>query len=306
MIGKAKLTARGQSTTILTHRFNPSPDVAASTLTISIVTYRPDLALLDRTLHTLAASLGAAREQGLLRVANVALIDNSEERDIAAMVIKLARENFRDSDFTMSYLHGHANIGYGAAHNLVMHGGNTHFHLVLNPDVELDVDALPEALRYFEANPEVGVIAPAVTDAKGKREYLCKRYPSVVDLGLRGLAPKWLRPLFRRRLARYEMRDVMQRATGKTISPVPVMSGSCMLLRRKAIDATGGFDPTFFLYFEDFDWSVRLNRVTQSAYVPSVRVVHHGGGAARKGWRHIAYFVRSAVRFFNKNGWRWW
>jgi GT2 family glycosyltransferase len=191
------LTARGQSTTILTHRFNPFPDVAASTLTISIVTYRPDLALLDRTLHTLAGSLAAAREQGLLRVANVALIDNSEERDIAAMVIKLAQENFRDSDFTMSYLHGHANIGYGAAHNLVMHGGNTHFHLVLNPDVELDVDALPEALRYFEANPEVGVIAPAVTDAKGKREYLCKRYPSVLDLALRGLAPRWLRPLFR-------------------------------------------------------------------------------------------------------------
>jgi hypothetical protein len=34
--------------------FQPDPHVAASTLTISIVTYRPDLALLDRTLHTLA------------------------------------------------------------------------------------------------------------------------------------------------------------------------------------------------------------------------------------------------------------
>ena len=53
-----------------------------------------------------------------------------------------------------------------------------------------------------------------------------------------------------------------------------------MLLRRKAIEATGGFDPGYFLYFEDFDWSVRLNRVTRSVYVPTVRVVHHGGGAA--------------------------
>ena len=281
--------------------------MAASTLTISIVTYRPDLALLDRTLHTLAGSLIAAREQGLLRVANVALIDNSEERGIAAMVIKLAQENFRDSDFTMSYLHGHANIGYGAAHNLVMHGGNTHFHLVLNPDVELAVDALPQALRYFEANPDVGVIAPAVTDAAGRREYLCKRYPSVVDLALRGMGPSWLRPLFRRRLDRYEMRDVVAATDdAETVSPVPVMSGSCMLARRKAIDATGGFDPGYFLYFEDFDWSVRLNRVTRTAYVPAVRAVHHGGRAARKGWRHVSYFVRSGVRFFNKNGWRWW
>ncbi|HKW80375.1 MAG TPA: glycosyltransferase family 2 protein [Casimicrobiaceae bacterium] len=281
--------------------------MAPSTLTISIVTYRPDLALLDRTLHTLAASLTAARSQGLLRVANVALIDNSEERGTAAAVIALAQENFRNSDFTMSYLHGHANIGYGAAHNLVMHGGNTHYHLVLNPDVELDAGAIPAALTYFAEHPDIGVIAPAVTSAAGAREYLCKRYPSVTDLALRGVAPRWLRRLFRARLDRYEMRDVMTvAAPDQTVSPVPVMSGSCMLLRRRAIEATGGFDPAFFLYFEDFDWSVRLNRITRSAYVPSVRAVHHGGGAAAKGWRHVAYFVRSAVRFFNKNGWRWW
>ena len=281
--------------------------MAASTLTISIVTYRPDLALLDRTLHTLAASLTAARSQGLLRVANVALIDNSEQRGTAAAVIALAQENFRNSDFTMSYLHGHANIGYGAAHNLVMHGGNTHYHLVLNPDVELDADAIPAALRYFAEHPGVGVIAPSVTNAGGAREYLCKRYPSVTDLALRGLAPRWVRLLFRKRLDRYEMRDLMAvTAPDQTVSPVPVMSGSCMLLRRRAIEATGGFDPAFFLYFEDFDWSVRLNRITKSAYVPTVRAVHHGGGAAAKGWRHVAYFARSAVRFFNKHGWRWW
>jgi len=76
-------------------------------------------------------------------------------------------------------------------------------------------------------------------------------------------------------------------------------------VRRKAIEATGGFDPEFFLYFEDFDWSVRLNRVTRSAYVPAVQIIHHGGGAANKGVRHVVYFVRSAARFFHKHGWRW-
>jgi len=36
-----------------------------------------------------------------------------------------------------------------------------------------------------------------------------------------------------------------------------------------------------------------------------VRIVHHGGGAARKGWRHVLRFTTSAVRFFNKHGWKW-
>lgn len=283
----------------------------ASTLTISIVTYRPDLELLDRTLKSLAASLAAATEQQLLRAVNVALIDNTGERDSAAAVIKLAQTAFDGSEFEMSYLHGHANIGYGAAHNLVMHGGNTHYHLVLNPDVEMAVDALPAGLNYFAEHADVGVIAPAVSGANGQREYLCKRYPSVFDLLLRGFAPSWGRRVFRARMDRFEMRDLIDApAPGddgeRVVSPVPVISGAFMLVRRKAIEATGGFDPAFFLYFEDFDWSVRLNRITRSVYLPTVRIVHHGGGAARKGPRHILYFARSAILFFNKNGWRWW
>ena len=147
-----------------------------------------------------------------------------------------------------------------------------------------------------------GVIVPAMYRSDGTRQYVCKRYPSVLDLALRGFAPRPLRRLFRKRLDRYEMRDVIADAV---VTPVPVMSGSFMMLRRKAIESTGGFDPEYFLYFEDFDWSVRLNRVTRSAYVPTVHAVHHGGGASRKGCRHIAYFTRSGWRFFNKHGWKW-
>jgi GT2 family glycosyltransferase len=276
--------------------------VPPPTLTISIVTYRPDLALFDATLRKLSLSLAAARSAELLRAVNLVLIDNTGERATADAVVRLGAAHFENSAVTMNYLHGHANIGYGAAHNLVMHGGNTHFHLVLNPDVELAEDALPAALHYFNEHAEIGVIVPQVFGPGAEREYLCKRYPSVLDLALRGFGPEPLRQLFRKRLEDYEMRGVVNNIV---VSPVPVMSGSFMLVRRKAIEATGGFDPGFFLYFEDFDWSVRLNRVTQTAYLPTVRVVHHGGHAARKGLRHTVYFMRSAARFFNKHGWKW-
>jgi len=280
--------------------------VTPATLTVSIVTYRPDLVLLDRTLRTLAVSLVAAREQELMRAANVVLIDNTGTRASAAAVVRVARDIFRDADVTMNYLHGHANIGYGAAHNLVMHGGNTHYHLVLNPDVELAADALPIAFRFLGEHAEIGVLVPASRRVDGTREYVCKRYPTVLDLALRGFAPRALRQFFRKRLDHYEMRDLVDRvAADETISPIPAMSGSFMFVRRKAIEATGGFDPGFFLYFEDFDWSVRLNRVARSVYVPAVKIVHHGGGAAKKEPYHIGYFVRSAARFFNKHGWKW-
>ena len=87
---------------------------------------------------------------------------------------------------------------------------------------------------------------------------------------------------------------------------VPIVSGCFMFFRRDVLDAVGGFSPDYFLYFEDFDLSLRVSKVARIAYVPAVRIVHHGGDAARKGLKHIWMFTRSAVTFFNTHGWRWW
>lgn len=277
-----------------------------SSLTVSVVTFRPDTVLLERCLRKLALAIGAAREDGCVRSVAVALIDNSEDKDVAKEVIRLGKARFADSGIQMTYLHGHLNIGYGIAHNLMLHGTGADYQLVLNPDVELASDAIANAVRWLDAHPDVGAVAPAVTRGDdGTPDFLAKRYPAVFDLVLRGFAPGFVKRLFRKRLERYELRDYIDPESDKPVLGLPVMSGCCMLVRRKAIDATGGFDPRYFLYFEDFDWSVRLNKVTKTAYLPSFRVVHHGGHAAGKGLRHVGWFVRSGVRFYRKHGWRW-
>ena len=279
--------------------------VVPSSLQVSIVTFRPDWQLLERCLRKLALAIGAARESGVLRTVHVALVDNSADRAIAAKVVDLGRTRFADSGVQVSYVHGHANIGYGAAHNLALHGSGADYHLVLNPDVELAADALLNAVRWMNAHPDVGAISPQVKRRDGSRDYLVKRKPAVLDLALRGFMPRVGRLLFRSRLDRYEMRDVIDADPERDIVDVAAMSGACMLLRRKAVDQTGGFDPRFFLYFEDYDWTVRLNKVTRTAYVPSFEVVHHGGGASRKGMRHVGHFMKGGWRYYRKHGWKW-
>jgi len=279
--------------------------VLPSSLTVSIVTYRPDRSLLDRCLRKLALAIGAAQEEGVIRTVALALIDNSESRRVAEKVIELGRGRFGESGVQMTYLHGHANIGYGTAHNLALHGTGADYQLVLNPDMELDGDALTNAVRWLDAHPDVGVAAPAVRRPDGAPDFLCKRYPAIFDLLLRGFAPRFVQRMFRGRLDRYELRDYIDPMSDKPVLGVPIMSGACLLVKRKAIDTTGGFDPNFFLYFEDYDWSVRLNKITQTVYLPSFRAVHHGGHTARKGMRHWSMFAKSAVRFYRKHGWRW-
>src|SRR5690349_20272317 len=93
-----------------------------SSLQVSIVTYQPDLALLDSTLDALGIAIEAAQDARVLKTVHLALIDNSEDRGIAERVIDMGKTRFADSAVHVKYLHGHANIGFGAAHNLVLHG----------------------------------------------------------------------------------------------------------------------------------------------------------------------------------------
>ena len=128
---------------------------------------------------------------------------------------------------------------------------------------------------------------------------MCKQYPAVFDLGLRGFAPLWLKNLFDTRMARYEMRHECSEGTVKKIL---IASGCFMFFRRTVWDRIRGFDPGFFIYFEDFDISIRAGKVSSLAYVPSVKIIHFGGNAARKGIRHVMFFLNSGLRFYRIHG----
>jgi GT2 family glycosyltransferase len=274
----------------------------SASLAISLVTFRADILRLRATLRSLARAVACAREAGTLGECGLWVIDNTPGEAHWAEVKQAVYESLAGVKVRFELRHGQGNVGYGRAHNLALLAERTDFRLVLNPDVELDANALHAALSYMATHPKVVLLSPAVRDESGAPQYLCKRYPAVLDLLLRGFAPEPLKRRFAGRLAHYEMRDAI---AGDVLEGVPIASGAFMLVRADAVRASGGFDPAFFLYFEDFDWSLRLGKLGTTAYVPAVRVTHHGGGAARKGIAHIGMFVRSAARFFGKHGWKW-
>ncbi len=297
-------------------------------LDIAIVTHAPDLTLLATVLERLDRSLRHARRRGVLTETRLVLVDNGPGTGWREPLQQLLETALLPA--SVELLSGHGNVGYGAGHNLALRwvtdslnptsshtlsprvgegwGGRGErlpdaYHLILNPDVLLEEDALSEGLAFLAAHPEAGLVTPAAWDNDGRRQYLCKSYPTVLDLALRGFAPAGLRRWFQARLDRYELRD----QTGDAVFwDPPIISGCFMLARRAALERVGGFRPEYFLYFEDFDLSLRLAVITRLVYIPTVRIVHFGGRAARKGARHVGLFLRAAVLFFNRHGWRWW
>lgn len=272
-------------------------------LSVSLVSFGPDLQVLADTLASLAVAVRRAREGGVLDEAELILVDNGPGEAWRAPLRGLLDEPALAATFDRcALLSGHGNVGFGTGHNLAVESAEGGFHLVLNPDVLLDEDAVRAGLGFLLDHPEVALVSPAATWPDGERQYLCKRYPSVIDLALRGFAPAALRRRFQARLARYEMRD----ACGpEPVMDVPIASGCFMLFPRRVWQQVGGFDPRFFLYFEDFDLSLRLGRLGRLAYVPAVRIVHRGGRTARKGLAHVLRFAESGRLFFGKHGWKW-
>ena len=273
------------------------PDLARTSLSISIVVFRPDLEMLARTMFSLDVACKRLRGAKPNVVLQVHLIDNGGlPSDFAA---RWASEVSPCFSYTVKT--GHGNIGYGRGHNLAIATLDSDYHLILNPDIEMQSDALVEALDFLSAHLDIGAISPRIDDGE-TLQYLCRRYPALIDLFIRGFMPARIRELFRRRLAWYEMRDVINERDA--VFDPPIISGCYMLYRTDLLRRLNGFDARYFLYFEDYDLSLRTHTYARIAYVPRVRVSHHGGGAARKGRAHIRMFMASAIKFYNRFGWK--
>ena len=271
-------------------------------LSVSVVLHNCSLALLSSAMQSLHRSAQAAFTAIDLDRVTVYVIDNLSQEPYRAELTKEIAGWPHSEFFDIQYLPLASNRGFGAGHNAALERLTSDFHLVLNPDVELEDDTLAIGLSLLLGNEDIVLASPKVLGGAGEQEFLCKRYPSVLVFLLRGFAPRFLCRLFRRQLAAYEMRDLCQ---SDAQVDVAIASGCFMLVRTFDLRAISGFNDDFFLYFEDFDLSLRLGKRGRLVFDSDMRIIHHGGSAANKGRRHLRYFVTSGVMFFNRHGWRW-
>jgi GT2 family glycosyltransferase len=247
-----------------------------------------------------------AGSAGLLDISGstIILADNGERADTSRLDAIVRTEcSTMCPEVKFQTLSGHGNVGYGRANNLAFASAqSSDMVLVLNPDVDIAEDALTVGLDFLAREPACVMVTPVAVSPDMTPQYLVKNYPRVFVLAIRGFAPAALKGALQRRLDEYDRAD---RPFDSPLIDARIVSGCFMLIRRVAFERIHGFDEQFFLYFEDFDLSLRLSNLGAIARLPDCRIVHAGGNASSKGIRHVGMFVRSALRFFNKHGWRW-
>lgn len=278
-----------------------TPVSPALSLSISVVCYNSGEEELRALIGSLLASLRIFESSNALSSVAISLVDNSEDHNVNLDLFGSFADDLESLGVELKLIQGQGNVGYGSAHNLVIRKSDADYHLILNPDVAVKDDCLSVGIAYLETNEDVDLASPYAENALGQKQYLCKRYPSIFTFLVRGFVPSVLRGFFRKRLALFEMRDLSETTPTEDVT---IASGCFMLCRTDKLNAIHGFDENYFLYFEDFDLSLRLARAGKIAYVPNMKIQHSGGNSASKGWQHIKMFVRSGTRFFNTHGWR--
>ena len=190
------------------------------------------------------------------------------------------------------------NIGYGGAINRAASTLTPEIEsiLVVNPDVSFQPGSIATLLETLEAHPTAGAVGPRVLNSDGSVYPSARRLPSLrTGVGHALFGKLWpANPWTRRYLS-----DAFE---STTITPAGWLSGSCVLVRRSAFDAVGGFDDDYFMYFEDVDLGFRLGKADWlSLYDPQASVVHTGAhSTSTESRRMLEVHHQSAYRFLRK------
>jgi GT2 family glycosyltransferase len=257
------------------------------------MTNRPDLSILIVNwnsrdfLRKCLASI-YARTQSV--TFEVLVVDNASFDGAAEMVgTEFPQVRFLQSD---------CNLGFAGANNYAFEHSSGGAVLLLNPDTELEDDAIGKMFLALKALPDAGVVGCKLLNTDLSIQTPCiKRFPTILGeiLNIEWLRLKWPRcslwsiaPLFSE--------------PGEPVQ-VDAVGGACQMIPREVYQAVGGLSTKYFMYVEDIEISAAaLSRGKKTYYVGAARIIHHGGqssGGKDRGGRWVAIMQKEAMwQFF--------
>jgi GT2 family glycosyltransferase len=269
----------------------PTGPTDGADVAVVIVTHR----CRDHVIACLQALRSAAEHSSV----QVVVVDNdSRDGTLAALVA---------GDDRPTVIAMGRNAGFACAVNRGIAATRSRHVLVLNPDTTAAPGSVDRLVRFADATPGAGAIAPRLRNGDGTDQATARAFPTPAAalFGRRS-------PLTRAfPTNRWSARFLTGRDhRGDEPFAVDWVSGACVLVPRAVVDRVGGLDETFFLYWEDADWCRRIKAAGYGVWcVPRAEVVHAEGGSRGHVWPApvVRHFHRGAYRYWTKHhAPQWW
>ena len=224
----------------------------------------------------------------------IIVIDNGSE-DGSVEAIRAAHAD-------VDIIENRENTGFGRANNAGLERARGRVILFLNSDTEITATTVPDLLGEFDAHPEVSAFGCKILGYDGVPQHSVRGFPTLgaylhsdTLLGALGL--------FRGSHERYRRKqfdfDQWQQ--------IEVAMGAALAVRREVVQEMQGFDPRFFMYFEEADLCRRIHDAGyRLAYSPVPVVYHVGGASSRKSKARMMLVIRQSMfKYFRKHEPAW-
>lgn len=192
--------------------------------------------------------------------AEVVVVDNASSDETVRVVERAGQK--------VKLVRNERNLGFGRAANAGVEAATRGHALLLNPDVVITRVDEP-AVTALRRDRPFGLVAPLLTwegrrggtvGAQAERHWLSDYFDHTVQT----VTPRGLR-------------HSRRAANG---SAKPWASGAMLLVARDEFLGLGGFDPRFFLYYEDRDLSARYRDAGLPIRTTKALAGHHIGGGS--------------------------
>ncbi|NQV89797.1 glycosyltransferase family 2 protein [Candidatus Uhrbacteria bacterium] len=194
----------------------------------------------------------------------IIVVDNNPNMRVQAMV---------EAEFPeVKCLVSDRNIGFGGGMNKAMETAVGRYLFVFNPDMILLPQAVEQLLAFMDSHPTVGMVGPQLQNPDGSLQHSAYRFMDPRVILYRRVPFLRSLPFAKRSVDSY----LMVGEDRAKIRDVDYILGAAMFVRRRALEEVGGFDPNFFVYFEDQDWCRRFwERGWRVVYYPPVKLIHY-------------------------------
>ena len=199
---------------------------------------------------------------------NIIVVDNnSDEIDFNVLAAKC--EEWPHVTLVRSVL----NLGFSGGNMLGVQHANADYLLFLNNDTIFLNDNVTLLLEFMYAHSNVGICTGQMYNGEGAFVTSFQHFPSV---GQRTLGANFLRIFSPEKY-------LDNRIVYTEPQKVDVVAGASMFVDFNKFAEVGGFDTNFFLYCEEEDIAMKLNKAGYSAYlIPSAKYVHYLGKSTTK------------------------
>lgn len=176
-----------------------------------------------------------------------------------------SQEIIRNNYPRVKLIQNDENKGFSEANNIGASYSNADYYLFLNNDTTVDKNLLKELVRAGEEDPMIGALCPKIYMYSKKDHFwyagaIFKRH-STVHRG-------------------FNKKDVGQY---DEIEDTGFLSGCAFFIKKSVADKVGLFDEQLFIYLEDVDLSIRIQKAGyRTVYVPEAVLWHKESASTKK------------------------